>query len=515
MECIVSLSRRVSACVGTFALVASLFAGGCGDDDSTNEDGGTVTDSGSARDGATTPDSGPVVSDGGGTGDGGGTVSCAGGPACGACETCGPTGCVPVDDGTACGDGACYAGSCCTGCWDGSACQSGTTLAMCGNSGEACSTCSNPSCANVSCATGACMPAAPVEAFSLGGFSTCAVAAGGSLWCWGQNSDDELGLGSEAPSAVEVPTQVGTESWITVGLGEDHGCGIRQNGTLWCWGNNEDGQLGVGDTTNRDVPTQEALAATNWVRVLSSAVDQATCGLRQDGSMYCWGDNSSGQLGLGDSDNRDTPTQVAGTWLDVSVGNAHICGIRMGGTLWCWGDNEGGQLGQGDTTNVDSPAQVGTDTNWKDVSAGADHTCAIRMDGTLWCWGDNSNGALGTGGGDDQTTPVQIGADNNWDSIVSEGNRFNCGLRTEGTLWCWGRNFRGPLGLGDTSDRNAPEQVGTDTDWASVNIGRDHACALKDDGVLECVGRNFAGGLGIGDTDDRTEHVAICFPSPS
>ncbi len=430
---------------------------------------------------------------------------------CPMCSTCGEDGqCIVDADGSECASGRCYEGNCCEGCWDGAQCAAGTSNDVCGANGDSCVRCA---CESSTCVDGSCTPTMVVSQLGLGGFTSCAILESGQLWCWGANEEGQLGLGNGSPNTVNVPTQVGTDLWLDHSQGEDNGCAVRQDNTLWCWGNNEDGQLGVGDTTARNAPTAEASGATDWVQVEAATTGNHACGIRSDNSLHCWGGNNRGQLGVGDTADRNVPTALsAGTWSQVSLGDEHSCGVRPDGTLWCWGSNEDGQLGQGDVVDLNAPTQVGTDTNWGSVSAGFAHTCGLRTDGTLWCWGDNNSGALGTDDRIDHMSPVQVGADT-WRLVVSTGNRYNCAVRSDGTLWCWGRNFRGALGTGDMADRGAPTQVGASTDWAGVDLGRDHTCGLKPNGTIECFGRNFFGSLGTGDFNDRLGPQVLCFPN--
>jgi alpha-tubulin suppressor-like RCC1 family protein len=295
---------------------------------------------------------------------------------------------------------------------------------------------------------------------SAGGNHSCATRTDGTLWCWGANGEGELGTGDTASQLT--PTQVGTAAdWATVstGAGSDQTCATRTDHTLWCWGWNPHGELGTGDTTNRLIPTQVG-TAVNWTTV--SAGYLHTCAISTDHTLWCWGHNSIGELGTGDTTNRLIPTQVetATNWATVSTGmyDTSTCATRTDGTLWCWGDNSAGELGTGDTTIRLTPTQVGTATNWATVSASG-HTCALRTDHTLWCWGDNYYGELGTGYNTSPLTPGQVGTAMNW-ATVSTGSEHTCAMRTDGTLWCWGDNYLGELGTGDTLNRGTPTQVG-------------------------------------------------------
>ena len=339
---------------------------------------------------------------------------------------------------------------------------------------------------------------------SAGGLYTCGVRPDHTLWCWGDNSVGQLGLG-DAKTRTS-PIQVGVASdWVGLATGFDHTCAIRTDHSLWCWGSDRGGQLGLGPTGKRKAPTQVG-AGTDWTGVTAGYTH--TCGIRSDHTLWCWGGGSfAGQLGLGDLTDRSSPTQV-GTrtdWAMVKAGDSHTCATRTDHTLWCWGYNGQGQLGLGDFTDRSSPTQVGSRTDWADLSAGDGyHTCATRTDHTLWCWGHNGVGQLGLGDTTNRTTPSQVGTASDWYGL-SAGHKQTCATRPDHSLWCWGLNNSGQLGVGDTTDRTVPTQVGIGVGWAAVSAGGSlHTCAIRSDHTLWCWGYNAQGQLGLGDRDNRT-----------
>jgi alpha-tubulin suppressor-like RCC1 family protein len=327
-----------------------------------------------------------------------------------------------------------------------------------------------------------------------------------TLWCWGANESGQLGDGTTVDK--NTPTQVGTgTNWGSVSGGGWHTCGVKTDGTFWCWGWNNYGQLGIGSFGGYFYSPMQIGSFTNWVSV--SAGWRHTCGVRNDGTLWCWGRNFHSQLGDGTTVDTNSPTQVPGTnWVFVSAGIDHTCGVSTDRTLWCWGWNIFGQLGDGTTVDKNTPTQV-SGTNWASVSTGGNHTCGVKTDGTLWCWGDNFYGQLGIGSVAGVLTPTQVGTATNWVSVSSAGGVHTCGVKTDGTLWCWGRNEFGQLGDGTTVDKNTPTQVGTGTNWGSIFAGFDHTCGIKTDGTLWCWGHNNYGQLGDGTTVDKNTPTQV------
>ncbi len=324
-----------------------------------------------------------------------------------------------------------------------------------------------------------------------------------TLWAWGWNNARQLG--QCCATTYSTPTQVGTDTdWTEIEGGYQHSLAIRTDGTLWAWGRNDRGELGLGYTsTTVSTPTQ--VGTDTWQSVSGgSSISQFSVGVKTDGSLWSWGYNLDGQLGLGDTTPRTSPTRVgtANDWAVVSAGDAHVLALRTDGTLWAWGSNGYGKLGLGDTTARLTPTQVGSDNDWVSIAAGSWHSLAIKADGTLWAWGYNAYGQLGLGDTTNRLSPVQVGTDSDW-AAVAAGAFHTVALKTDGTLWAWGYNIFGQLGLGDTSNRLSPSRIGTASDWGSVAAGRGHTVALKTDGTLWAWGWNNNGQLGLGDTSDR------------
>ncbi len=344
---------------------------------------------------------------------------------------------------------------------------------------------------------------------------TCALA-GGRARCFGANVDGALGSGDQATHLAPVPVAA-TVGFDRLAAGENHACGLEHgSGAVWCWGYNASGQLGLGDTAARDVPVRLPQPAS---AVALGAGYNHACAVAADHTLWCWGDNTEGQLGQADlpgAPNALAPVRVGGEsdWLGVAGGQGHSCGVRAPGTMWCWGRNTRLQLAAAPSDQqVRTPTQVGTFTDWTAaVDVGQDASCGIRGDGTLWCWGDNTFGQLGA---PPETAavaaPRQVGSQSGWVTISIDAFSA-CGVRSDGGLWCWGRNAEGQLGTGDNDDRTAPATVGAPAGWASASVGRFHACALRTGGDIACMGENSSGQLGLGDTARRNVPTTVVLP---
>jgi alpha-tubulin suppressor-like RCC1 family protein len=285
---------------------------------------------------------------------------------------------------------------------------------------------------------------------------------------------------------------------------------IKTDGTLWAWGKNDVGQLGLGNTTNQYSPVQVG-SGTTWASVTAGYAQ--TLARKTDGTLWAWGSNEYGQLGIGNTTNQSDPVQVGSgtTWASVAAGSNHTLARKTDGTLWAWGYNGNGQLGIGNNTQQMVPVQVGSGTTWASVSAVGSYTLARKTNGTLWAWGDNYYGQLGIGTSglySEQYSPVQVGSGTTWASVTA-GIFNTLAIKTDGTLWAWGYNDQGELGIGNTTNQSVPVQVGSGTTWASVTAGQYHTLAIKIDGTLWAWGSNGSGQLGIGNTTQQNNPVQM------
>jgi alpha-tubulin suppressor-like RCC1 family protein len=321
------------------------------------------------------------------------------------------------------------------------------------------------------------------------------------LWGWGYNGYGQIGIGNT--TNYSSPKQVGSDTtWSTIDAGGPNILAVKQNGTMWTWGRNNNANLGLGDTENRSSPTQIG-ALTTWSKVSAGATHCAA--IKTDGTLWTWGGNAyNGQLGLGDTIRRSNPVQVGilTDWLQVSAGGYGSAAIKTDGTLWAWGNNFYGSLGLGDTTPRSSPVQIGARTAWSQVSAGLQMCAAIDTDNYLWTWGFASSTKLGLGDNDQvhKSSPTQVGSET-WSKVSTTVLTHNTmAIRTNGTLWGWGANSYGQLGLDDTSTRSSPVQVGALTTWSSVSVGNHNSHGITTTGQLWSWGRNGYGRLGLGES---------------
>jgi hypothetical protein len=311
---------------------------------------------------------------------------------------------------------------------------------------------------------------------------------------------------SNAYHSIEQNSSTTPVEWVSVAAGSGHTIALKSDGTLWAWGQNDYGQLGIGNTIDQSEPVQVG-TTSDWISI--SAGYSRTVGIKSDGTLWEWGKTFAG---LNDNGGvpQSSPIQVGSDagWISTAVGGTHIMALKSDGTLWGWGFGVYGQLGFYSIGAVTSPGRVGTDTKWISVAAGAYYTLGLKSDGTLWGWGLNSFGELGIDNTDSQRSPVQVGNDNKWISITS-GSNHSLGIKSDGTLWAWGRNYYGELGLGNTNQQTNPVQVGDDTDWIKITAGTYHTLGLKRDGTLWAWGFNLYGVLGLGVVSKRISPTAV------
>ncbi len=364
----------------------------------------------------------------------------------------------------------------------------------------------------------------------FGGYdNVCAIETNGKLHCWGSNTTQQLGQ-EDVTLSYNTPLTIFSDyQWETGAISDGSICGIRNNTTLYCWGNNTWGGLGYREEIYSDFQKSDY---DKGLKMFGQGNDGFICAIDDDGRLLCWGDNSYSQLGVGDKINRKFPVQVTtetgwkfisaseggvlainkdnqlyawgrnsnyqlgidGVWYGATVGkpalvgndwklarirNGASCGIKLDSTLWCWGIK---YVTSYSVTYYKTPTPMTTATGWKDVAPDRYTKCAVKFDGSLWCWESTNLNDFGF----QANGPVLISNDN-WDKVYTY--RYNaCAIKFDGSLWCWGRNSYGELGVGDTSSRGSMVQIGTDHDWKSIAMGYGYTCGIKYNGDLYCWG---------------------------
>ena len=349
---------------------------------------------------------------------------------------------------------------------------------------------------------------------SAGQIATMMIRGDGTLWGMGYHLYGMLGWGSSSMELLPIDSET---TWVSGSTGQSHTVAIKNNGTMWSWGLNISGQLGegpIGSANNKRSPVQIGVLTT-WKN--AKAGGSFSMAIKTDDTIWSWGINSSGQLGDGTTLLRSVPTQIGGfAWKNFYPGLSHTIAIRSEGTLWGWGQNFLGQLGDNTATNKSSPVQIGTLTNWSSAATTAGYsaypfTAAIKTDGTLWLWGGNYYGNLGNNSTTTRSSPVQLGTETNWASVSVHDHTL--ALKTDGTLWTWGNNDAGQLGIGDiapvNSHRSSPVQIGTLNTWSRVFAGVRASAVIKTDGTLWTWGLNSLGGLGLNDFITRSSPVQV------
>ena len=317
------------------------------------------------------------------------------------------------------------------------------------------------------------------------------------LFGWGRNNFGNLGLGNT--TNYSSPKQItSTNGWLSVASGSNSVAAIKPDGTLWGWGYNAYGQLGLGNTTSYSSPKQVG-SLTNWLTLTTTYNN--VIAVKTNGTLWSWGQGTYGVNGLGNVTSYSSPKQVGAltNWSAVYGDNYVVMAVKTDGTLWGWGSNYWGNLGLGNTVvYYSSPKQVGSLTNWATLSGAGNAPVAVKTDGTLWAWGYNGYGNLGLGNVVNYSSPKQVGALTNWQSVNSGLLSGVGAIKTNGTLWSWGQNQYGQLGQGDRLNRSSPTQVGSLNTWSKVGTGLISMYGIQSNGTLWAWGGSPEGQLGLG-----------------
>ncbi|MCI8520135.1 MAG: S8 family serine peptidase [Clostridia bacterium] len=330
---------------------------------------------------------------------------------------------------------------------------------------------------------------------SSGSAYCLALKEDGTVWAWGRNWNGELGDGTRIDRSF--PSQViGLTNIKNIVSGAQYSFAIKQDGTIWAWGNNSYGQLGDGTRTERYIPIQ--IESLNNVISINLGNDHSAA-IKEDGTVWLWGRNEFGKLGDSSTENRLSPTQILelDNVLSIELGSSHSMALKKDGTVWTWGWNNYGQLGDGQASSHlyrTTPMKVDNLTDIESISCGTSCCMAVQDDGSIWSWGYNKQGQLGDGSYVDRYLPVKI--DTISDIIyISSGSGHNVALKEDGRVLSWGSNIYGQLGDGTYISKPTPTEVDNLTGIASVTASGHHSIALKDDGTIVTWGNNDYGVL--------------------
>ena len=343
------------------------------------------------------------------------------------------------------------------------------------------------------------------QSVSAKGFCTIAIKGNGTLWSWGKNTNGQLGIGMGSTVNKIIPTQIGTDAtWKTISSSVGFTFAIKSNGTLWGWGANAYNIFGSGPFV-QNIPIQIG-TDSNW-KMISSGLYNITA-IKTDGTLWAWGNNTYGQLGDGTVIDKPILTQI-GTdtdWKFIECNKQNqTFAIKTNGSLWAWGKNSfllgfGINSNGGLNINVLTPTQIGSSVDWLTISAGGTHCLALKTNGELWSWGADFFGELGnpTIADNSRFEPTRVGLDTNWKK-VSAYDSSSLALKTDGSFWGWGRNDKGLLGDGTTIDKNVPTSSNTFPNCQNIFCGS-NSFVIKSNGDLVGTGNNTSGTLGNGTT---------------
>ena len=280
-----------------------------------------------------------------------------------------------------------------------------------------------------------------LRAVAVGAAHACGLTSAGAAWCWGLGASGQLGGGPGATGPAPVAV-AGNRVFVQVVAGGSHSCGLTPQGAAFCWGGNRAGELGNRSDNTSFVPVPVSMPGTTFTSLTAGSAH--TCGLAANGTAWCWGANDNGQLGNGSNNRSDQPVQVQGglVFRELKAGNAHTCGLSAPGQAFCWGANANGQLGNVLTESQSRPAAVSDGLVFSAIETGEVHSCGLTADGAAYCWGSGRSGQLGNGAFSDSPRPVLVVGGHTF-SRLALGQSHSCGVTALRTVYCWGDNSLG------------------------------------------------------------------------
>jgi alpha-tubulin suppressor-like RCC1 family protein len=357
-------------------------------------------------------------------------------------------------------------------------------------------------------------PGPNVLEVALGLQHTCARKPDGTVKCWGDDSRGQTGTGGTGADGgvVTTPRAVAVMDALHIASGQNHTCVVRASGKVSCWGDNQDGQLGNGQTNTRSPTPIDVSNITDASGIACGA--SFSCALRSGGGVACWGNGLGGQLGNGTKQLQPSPVPVSNLndAIAISAGESHACAVKAGGTLVCWGDGVNGQLGTGDQVERTTPTLVPSLDGIALIAAGSRSTCAAKKTGNVFCWGANEVGQLGSGAANPTPNPSPTAVSGLDAVALWAGANHACAVRRAGAVACWGAGFQGQIGDGQprasaTTPTPSPAAVSGITNAIGVGTGGNHSCSPTGVGAILCWGEDAHGELGNGRT-------AASVPSP-
>jgi alpha-tubulin suppressor-like RCC1 family protein len=342
---------------------------------------------------------------------------------------------------------------------------------------------------------------------------SCGVTSDSRGYCWGRNGQGELGDGTTTNRSKPVAIAGGL-SFRQIVAGYDATCGVTTDNRAYCWGLNERGELGDGTTTQRLTP--RAVIGGHKFSQITFGLEHACALSYPDGKAWCWGLNNEGQLGIGTNDfvAHSTPLAVSGglTFRRLAAGEYHSCGVTTNNKVYCWGRNTDGQLGDGTLTRRKAPKLVPGTLSFVWVDAGGNTTCAVTNDSHAYCWGYGKYGQRGDGSVTERVSSPKPVFGGHLFLRVTQSGSHGCAVTASNQAWCWGINVNGQLGDGTTTNRTTPHLVAGGLAFTQVKAGGSHTCGRTSSAVGYCWGRNFSGELGNGTTSVSTTPVPVSGP---
>lgn len=353
-----------------------------------------------------------------------------------------------------------------------------------------------------------------VVALSLGFNHSCALTRSGEPWCWGGNSNGQLGDDSLTDRARPAPVQALPEPSLRVDAGSAHTCAIGQSGAVRCWGANQNGQLGDGSRSDRRLPV--AVRGLSAPAREITAANVLSCAIVGEGAVHCWGGIGFALLGDGTTQGREVAGPVpdmAQGFVAIDGGDFHVCAADSTGLVRCFGDSLSGQLGGAGIEETFATVQVlGLQPGIRGLSTGARHSCAHSARGFVQCWGLNTDGQLGNAQSTLRLVPTPVATLGTPYRQVSAGSFHSCGLTEAGRVRCWGGNNQGQLGNGDDPlplRLTAVDVLGLESGVQQIAVGFDHGCAIDANGGTKCWGYGIDGQLGDGSAQNQRRPVAV------